>query len=71
MNIPILIAGILCLLAFFAHAFAGDKEHRQLKPASDSEEKIRETWTGLASARLLLRSYTNLKSGATALNVIS
>jgi len=49
MNIPILIAGMLCLVAFFAHAFVGDKEYRQLKPAPDSEEKIRETWVQVRS----------------------
>jgi len=49
MNIPIFIAGILCLVAFFAHAFVGDKEYRQLKPAPDSEDKIRETWIQVRS----------------------
>ena len=49
MNIPIFIAGILCLLAFFAHAFVGDNEYRQLKPSSDSEDKIRETWVQVRS----------------------
>ncbi|MGH1428620.1 MAG: hypothetical protein ACRBEE_11825 [Arenicella sp.] len=44
MNIPILIAAALCFIAFFAHAFVGDKEFKQLKPLSDSEDKIRETW---------------------------
>ncbi len=44
MNIPILIAGILSLIAFLAHAFTGDKEYRQLKPSQDSQEKLKETW---------------------------
>ncbi len=49
MNIPILIAGILSLIAFFAHAFIGDTEYKQLKPASDSKEKIKETWVQVRS----------------------
>ena len=44
MNIAILIAGILCLLAFGAHAFQGDKELRQLKPSLDSEEEKKNIW---------------------------
>lgn len=49
MNIPILIAGVLCLIAFFAHAFVGDKEYRQLKPRSDADEKMQETWVQVRS----------------------
>lgn len=49
MNIPILIAGVLSLIAFFAHAFVGDKEYRQLKPALDADEKVKETWVQVRS----------------------
>ncbi len=44
MNIPILIAGVLSLIAFFAHALVGDWEHRVLKPAINSPNKNKETW---------------------------
>lgn len=44
MNIAVLIAGLLSLLAFGAHAFLGDKEYQALKPALESEEKLKETW---------------------------
>lgn len=44
MNTPILIAGILSLIAFFAHVFVGDKEYSQLKPEPSVDEKIKETW---------------------------
>ena len=49
MNIPVLIAGILSLLAFFAHAFVGDKEYQALKPASNSSDKNKETWVQVRS----------------------
>ena len=49
MNILILIAGILSLIAFFAHAFVGDKEYRLLKPEPDVDEKIKETWVQVRS----------------------
>ncbi len=49
MNIPILIAGILSLIAFFAHAFVGDKEYMQLKPTPDVDGKLRETWVQVRS----------------------
>lgn len=47
MNIPLLIANILCLLAFFAHAFIGDKEIRMISPQPDPEEGYirQEKWT--------------------------
>lgn len=47
MNIPLLIANILCLLAFFAHAFVGDKEIRMIAPPSDPENNYirQEKWT--------------------------
>ncbi len=38
------IAAILGLIAFFAHAFVGDKEFRLLRPNNDSNEKTQETW---------------------------
>ena len=44
MNIIILIAGILSLLAFLAHVFVGDREYIQLMPSPESTEKTRDTW---------------------------
>lgn len=44
MNIPILVAALLTLFAFFAHAFIGDKEYQALKPDETDPEKINETW---------------------------
>ena len=49
MNIPILTAGILSLLAFFAHAFIGDKENKQLKPEPSADEKAKEAWVQVRS----------------------
>ncbi len=49
MNIPLLIAGILSLVAFLAHAFVGDQEYRQLKPATGSPAKLKETWVQVRS----------------------
>lgn len=49
MNIPVLIAGVLALAAFFAHALVGDKEYQALKPASDSPDKNKETWIQVRS----------------------
>lgn len=49
MNIPVLIAGMLSLLAFFAHALVGDKEYQALKPASNSSDKNKETWVQVRS----------------------
>ena len=49
MNIPILIAGLLACLAFFAHAFIGDKEFKVLKPVSESPDKTKETWVQVRS----------------------
>ena len=47
MNIPILIANILTLLAFFIHTFMGDKELRLIEPKQDNDEKSikQEKWT--------------------------
>ena len=42
MNIPLVIANLLCLLAFGAHTFIGDKEMRSLEP-----EEAEEVVTGL------------------------
>ena len=44
MNITIFVAGILSLVAFFAHAFIGDKEYKALKPVENCPEKTKETW---------------------------
>lgn len=44
MNIPILIAGLLSLLAFVVHAIVGDKEHKALRPADRASKKSKETW---------------------------
>jgi hypothetical protein len=47
MNISILIANILILLAFFIHTFMGDRELKTIEPASNTENlKIKqEKWT--------------------------
>ncbi len=47
MNIPILIANILTLLAFVAHAFVGDKELKVNEPIAEVGENFqkREKWT--------------------------
>lgn len=44
MNIPVLIAGLLSLGAFFVHAFVGDKEYQALRPPSNGPDKNKETW---------------------------
>ena len=44
MNIPLLIASMLSLLAFGVHAFIGDKEYRALKPEEAAPIKVKETW---------------------------
>lgn len=44
MNLPILIAGILSLIAFIAHAFIGDSEYRAIKPNLDDSEQKNATW---------------------------
>lgn len=49
MNIPILIAGVLSLVAFFAHAFVGDKEYKALKPVENCPDKNKETWVQVRS----------------------
>jgi len=47
MNIPILIANILTLLAFFIHTFVGDKELKIIEPENENDDKYlkREKWT--------------------------
>ena len=46
MNIPILIANILTLLAFVIHTFVGDKELKIIEPTQGSDEDFkREKWT--------------------------
>lgn len=47
MNIPILIANILTLIAFAAHTFVGDKELKIIEPKDGKDEKYlkREKWT--------------------------
>lgn len=47
MNIPILSASILTLLAFFLHTFAGDKELKVNEPtdALENDFQKREKWT--------------------------
>lgn len=47
MDIPLLIANILCLLALVIHIFGGDREIRMLEPKDlpPEKEKMREVWT--------------------------
>ncbi len=47
MNIPILIANILTLLAFIVHTFVGDKELKTIEPKNpiDENNMEREKWT--------------------------
>lgn len=47
MNIPILIANILTLLAFIIHTFVGDKELKINEPTEANDENFqkREKWT--------------------------
>jgi hypothetical protein len=47
MNIPILIANILTLLAFIIHTFTGDKELKLIEPENTNDGKYlkREKWT--------------------------
>lgn len=47
MNIPILIANILTLLAFIIHTFMGDRELKIIEPESENDENHlkREKWT--------------------------
>ena len=44
MNIPLVIANLLCLIAFGAHTFVGDKEIRSLEPEEADGDK-RQFWT--------------------------
>jgi hypothetical protein len=46
MNIPILIASILTLLAFIIHAFIGDRELKIIEPEDEKDDKYlkREKW---------------------------
>ena len=47
MNIPILIANILTLLAFFIHTFIGDRELKIIQPLSEIDNcaEKQEKWT--------------------------
>lgn len=47
MNIPILIANILTVLAFFIHTFMGDRELKIIEPKNENDDKFlkREKWT--------------------------
>jgi len=47
MIIPILIANILTLLAFFIHTFMGDRELKIIEPSSDTDKWVtkQEKWT--------------------------
>lgn len=44
MQTTTLVAASLSLLAFFAHAWIGDKEFCELKPNQSSKKKLTETW---------------------------
>ena len=45
MNIPILIANVLTLLAFIIHTFIGDKELKMIEPENDDNYLKQEKWT--------------------------
>ncbi len=47
MNIPILVANILTLSAFFIHTFMGDKELKLVKPNFETDHNYQKTekWT--------------------------
>ncbi len=47
MNIPVLIANILTLLAFFIHTFIGDKELKIIQPTNGTDNCAikKEKWT--------------------------
>lgn len=47
MNIPILLANILTLLAFLIHTFMGDRELKIIQPSNDTDNwmKKQEKWT--------------------------
>lgn len=45
MNIPILIANILTLIAFIVHTFIGDKELKMIEPENDDKYLKQEKWT--------------------------
>lgn len=47
MNVSILLANVLTLLAFLVHTFVGDREVRSLEPESGSGKllNLRATWT--------------------------
>lgn len=51
MNIPIIIANILTLLAFVIHTFLGDRELKIIEPENENDEKYlkREKWTMVRS----------------------
>ncbi|MEM7484601.1 MAG: hypothetical protein AAF348_05270 [Bacteroidota bacterium] len=52
MNIPIVVANLLTLLAFVIHTFIGDKELRLIEPQDDADEK-----------KLKLEKWTMARSG--------
>ena len=41
----LIIANMLCVLAFFAHAISGDRELRAIYPATDKDYKKQQYWT--------------------------
>ncbi|MEO0472819.1 MAG: hypothetical protein AAF206_24600 [Bacteroidota bacterium] len=45
MNLPLIAANVLTILAFFVHVFAGDKEVRTIEPREQTQGKPREVWT--------------------------
>ena len=47
MSVPLLIANILTLLAFFVHTFVGDRELRLIEPGTEIDRNYqkREKWT--------------------------
>ncbi|MBT4289234.1 MAG: hypothetical protein HOD92_18055 [Deltaproteobacteria bacterium] len=49
MNIPVLIAGILSLFAFFVHTFIGSKENKTLKSETSIIGKEKEAWIQIIS----------------------
>jgi len=47
MNIPIVLAIILCAIAFFLHTFVGDKELKLIEPDPETDDNYtkQEKWT--------------------------
>jgi len=45
-NIPVLIANVLTLIAFYLHTFVGDKEIRLIEPTETNDDYVKqEKWT--------------------------